>query len=112
MEIKRLNNGTGALPPNGNTEAAKTNAHPDPGMSLDAVPAGALDGVRAQYTRADLSSPKFGAILRTSIDALLDSQAAAGSAIPSTVRQKVADFLAADPLFASRVRVYWEKNLN
>lgn len=111
MEIKRLNNGAAAMPRDADPEAAGRTTQPDPGMSLDAIPAGSLDGVRGEYKRADLSSPKFDAILRKSIDALLDA-GAARSAIPSSVRQKVADFLAADPLFASRVRLYWDKNLN
>jgi hypothetical protein len=112
MDIKRLNNGAGALPASADVERAKTSAQPGPGTDMDAVPAGALDGVRAGYKRADLNSPKFDAILRKSIDALLDSEAASGSAIPSSVRQKAADFLAGDPLFASRVRLFWDKNLN
>ena len=110
MDIKRLNNGNASWPQE--TSASPTAKAPtDSGASLDAVPAGALDKIRAQFTRSDLATPKFESILRHSINALLDS-AASASPMPSTVRQKVSDFLAADPLFAGRVRVFWEKNLN
>lgn len=111
MEIKRLNNGAVSWPQNGASEAASQKPTPTPEASLESIPAGALDGVRAQFQRADLSTPKFESILRQSIDALLDSAAASGQSIPSGVRQKVSDYLASDPLFASRVRVFWEKNL-
>lgn len=108
MDIKRLNNGAAAWPRDAATEPAAAKPQADPAGALEGLPAGALDGVRAQFKRADLSTPKFESILRQSIGALLD----AGSPMPSSVREKVSDFLAADPLFASRVRVFWEKNLN
>jgi hypothetical protein len=112
MDIKRLNNGAASWPRDAATEPATAKPQADAAGALDALPAGALDGLRAQYKRADLSTPKFDSLLRQSIDALLDSAAASGSSMPSTVRAKAADFLAADPLFAGRVRLYWEKNLN
>src|SRR5262249_3527638 len=112
MEIKRLNNGAAAWPQDAGAKPADRAAQPASGMSLDAVPPGVLDGVKAQYKRADLATPKFEGILRQSIDALLDSAAASGSSMPPGVRDKVANFLAADPLFAGRVRLFWEKNLN
>jgi hypothetical protein len=111
MDIKRLNNSAASWPRDAATEPATAKPAADPAAGLDAIAPHALDAVRAQFKRADLSTPKFESILRQSIDALLDSAAASGSAMPSGVRQKVADFLAADPLFAGRVRVFWEKNL-
>jgi hypothetical protein len=111
MEIKPLNNGA-VRPQNAEPGASPKSPQPDSAMSLDAAPPGALDSVRAKYKRADLGTAQWDSILRKSIDALLDSAAASGSPMPSAVRQKAADFLAADPLFSSRVRVYWEKNLN
>jgi len=108
MDIKRLNNGAAAWPRDAATEPAAAKPQADPAGDLGALPQGALDSVRAQFKRADLSTPKFESILRQSIDALLDS----GSPMPSPVREKVSNFLAADPLFTSRVRVFWEKNLN
>src|SRR4051794_34690618 len=105
MDIKRLNNGAASWPREASNDPATPKVSGDPAAALDSVPPGALDGVRAQFKRADLSTPKFESILRQSIDALLDSTAASGSAMPSSVRQKVSDFLAADPLFAGRVRL-------
>jgi hypothetical protein len=111
MDIKRLNNGGVNWPRDPAADSAG-GTKPESEIGNDASPAGPLDNVGASYRRADLTTDKFSSILRQSIDALLDSAAASGTVMPPGVRQKAADYLAADPLFASRVRTYWEKNLN
>jgi hypothetical protein len=110
MDIKRTQ--PGQTNPNRPAESGPA-AKPD-----ESVPApgglsgGPLNAIRGEFTRADLNTDKWSTILRRSIDALLDSSAKRLGDVPPADRRKIADLLAADPIFSKRVFLYCDKNLN
>jgi hypothetical protein len=116
MEIKRTQSGQAAWSRTADTSAAgKTDAaRPElPDVSLESkAESAAMRAIGAEFKRADLNTDKWQAILRRSIDALLESTTARTGALPPAARQQITDILGADPIFSRRVYRYWEKNLS
>ncbi|MCX6627845.1 MAG: hypothetical protein NTW28_09475 [Candidatus Solibacter sp.] len=111
MDIKRTQPGQVNWNRAAESEPAAKPDAPAP-AGLEKAAAGPLHAIGAEFKRADLNTDKWHAILRRSIDALMDSSSQRRGALPAADRQKISDLLAADPIFTMRVFHYWEKNLN
>jgi hypothetical protein len=74
--------------------------------------AGAFSGIRSRYASADLrDATKAEAAIRESLEAILREQPVA-SRLPEEHRQKLLDFMQADPSVRSKITSYLEKILS
>lgn len=82
-----------------------------PNAALEAAPAGPMGEVQARYSRADLYSEKWPAILQSSAEALVKSAASSFPSLSEADQKKIAAFIAADPLMSRNILSYWEQHL-
>lgn len=120
MDIKPTNPGNPNWKPAIEPESAKKPAAPaeelgkGPAGPSDAQAnfQGPLSAIKSEFKRTDLNTDRWNTILNRSIDALVESTSERMGGLPAPARQKIADLLAADPIFSKRVSLYWDKNLD
>jgi hypothetical protein len=116
MDIKPTNPGQANWKPAVESESVKQPAKPAADAPQEPLArAGAAQGplrvVHADFKRADLNTDRWNTILNRSVNALVDSASDRMGGLPESARQKIADLLAADPIFCKRVSLYLDKNL-
>jgi hypothetical protein len=116
MDIKRTNPGQANWKPAGESESVKQPAKPPADAAKEAAASaaaaqGPLRAIQSDFKRADLNTDRWNTILNRSVSALVDSASDRMGGLPESARQKIADLLAADPIFSKRVSLYLDKNL-
>lgn len=113
MEIKRTNPGQTNWNPAGESESVKQPAAdkaPEPSAPQPSTQ-GPLRAIHTEFKRADLNTDRWSTILNRSVSALVSSASERMGGIPDSARQRIAELLAADPIFSKRVSLYLDKNL-